>query len=133
MFLSLTFFLDSPICQRIEEQTLSKLWWLCNHFRERKVIGEGVEIVVDAVEQDNDEDDEFKDANNNYHEKPQDERVEENQGDIIVSICNTIAAASKKNQTSKRKAKSSDGMGELVEQLVSFHRHIKRLQKKLKA
>ena len=78
-------------------------------FEKEKVIGERVEIVADAVEQDNDEEDEFEDANNNYHKEPQDERVEENWENIIVSTCNTVDVASKRNQTNKKKVKSFDG------------------------
>ena len=40
--------------------------------------GEGAETIVDAVEEDNDEDEEFVDTTENYHGEDQEEKDEEN-------------------------------------------------------
>ena len=66
-------------------------------FGKDKVIGEGAETVADAVEEDNDEDEEFLDSTKNYHDEHREKREEENKEDIDVSTCNTIAATSKRN------------------------------------
>ena len=84
-------------------------------FRRDKAIGEGVETVADAIEEDNDEDKEFVDAIKNYHEEPREEREKQNRKDITASTCNTAVATSKRNQTSKKKAKSNDNLSDLVE------------------
>ena len=91
-------------------------------FGKDRTTREEVEIVFDAIEQDNDDEDEFVDANDNYHEEPQDEREEENREDIVASTCDTIVATSKRIQTNKKKAKSSSGTSDLVEQLVNFQK-----------
>ena len=77
-------------------------------FGKDRATREGVEIVANAVEEYNDEDEQFVDATKNYHEEPREEREKENREDITVSTCNTAAATSKRNQTSKKKAKSFD-------------------------
>ena len=71
-------------------------------------IGEGVETTADAVEveKDNDEDEQFVNAVENYHEESREEKEEENGEDIAISTCNTVTATSKRKQTSIRIANS---------------------------
>ena len=86
-----------------EEQILSLLWWLCHYFRERQSHWKGSWNVVDVVEHDdNDKEVDFVDVNDNYHEKPQEEREKENQEDIVASTSNTHDVTSRRTQTSKK-------------------------------
>ena len=89
-------------------------------FGKDKATREGVKTTTNAVEQDNDKEDEFVNANDKYHEEPQEEREEENQEYIVVSTCNTIVSASRRTHASKKKAKSFNGTSDLVEQLAGF-------------
>ena len=60
------------------------------------------------------------------------EREEENREDVVVSTCNTAAATSKRNQTGKKKAKSSDHSSDLVEQLVGLQKAYKEATEEIK-
>ena len=83
---------------------------------------ERVETAANAVEEANDKEDKFVNANDNYYEDPQKEKEEGNWEDTTTSTCNTAAATSRRNETSKKKTKSSNGTGELVEQLFNFQK-----------
>ena len=89
-------------------------------FKKDKATREGAETAIEVVEKANDDKDEFVDANDNYYEDPQKEKEEGNWEDTTTSTCNTAAATSRRNETSKKKTKSSNGTGELVEQLFNF-------------
>ena len=91
-------------------------------FGKNKATGERATTATDTIEKTNDEDEDFVDANDNYHEEPQKGKEEENRENIVVSTCNIAIATSKRNQTSKKKVKSSDGTSNLVEQLVGFQK-----------
>ena len=54
-------------------------------FGKDRATKEGAKTAADAVEEDNDEDEEFVDVIENYHEKPREEREEENKEDIASS------------------------------------------------
>ena len=55
----------------IKKQTISHFDDFVIIFEKDRVTREGAETTVDVVEQDdNDEEDEFVDANDNYHEEP---------------------------------------------------------------
>ena len=66
-------------------------------FGKDKTTGEGVEIAIDAVEEDNDEDEEFLDATENYHKEARKEEDKENREDIVALTCNAATITSKKN------------------------------------
>ena len=101
-------------------------------FRKDRATENGAETTTDAVEQDDDEDDYFVDVTCNDHEGPQEEgREEQNWDEVAVSTCNTSAVASRRALNPKKKAKSSNGMSDLVVKLAAFL-HIKRLHKKSK-
>ena len=78
-------------------------------FGKDKVTEEGAKIAVDAIEEANDEDEKFVNANENYHEEPQEEIEEENWDDITASTCNTTVATSKRKQTSKKRLRALMG------------------------
>ena len=99
-------------------------------FKKDRAIGERAEIATDVIEKDNDEDD-FEDEHDNYVEEPQDERQEENREEIATSTYNTIAT-SKTIHPRKKKAKSSDGTSDLVEQLVSFQKTYQEATQEIK-
>ena len=100
-------------------------------FGKDKAIREGAEAAANAIEQDNDNEDEFVDTYDNYVEEPQDERQEENREEIAASTYNTIAT-SKTIHPRKKKAKSSDGTSDLVEQLVSFQKTYQEATQEIK-
>ena len=104
-------------------------------FGKDRAIGEGAKTTIDAVEEANDEDDEFVVANDNYYKEPQREKEKGkgNREDIAASTCNATATTSRKNQTSKRKTRVLMGQVYWLSICSALRRHIKRLQNKSKA